>query len=109
MGTRHNIGFAIVDAFARRHGLSGPEERWRARYRHGTASGHPIGCLEPQTFMNASGESVALALAACPEVNPEQDLLVIYDDLDLPFGRLRLRASGGPGGHRGMELSLIHI
>ena len=53
--------------------------------------------------MNASGESLSLALAACPEVDPVRHLIVIYDDLDLPFGRLRLRPSGGAGGHRGVE------
>ena len=103
MGTRHNIGFAIVAAFASRHGISLQEECWRARYGRGSVAGTPTGCLQPQTFMNASGESLGLALAECSELNPARDLLVIYDDLDLPFGRLRLRSSGGAGGHRGME------
>ena len=79
------------------------EERWRARYGEGSVGRERIGCLEPQTFMNASGESLSLALAGCSGLNPERDLLVVYDDLDLPFGRLRLRASGGAGGHRGMD------
>jgi len=58
--------------------------------------------LEPMTFMNRSGKSVQAALAGWPHLLPERDLLVVYDDLDLPTGRLRLRPGGGAGGHRGM-------
>jgi PTH1 family peptidyl-tRNA hydrolase len=62
-----------------------------------------VGLLLPTTFMNRSGESVSAALAAHPEVEPASDLLVVFDDLDLPFGRLRMRRFGGAGGHRGVE------
>ncbi len=62
----------------------------------------PCLLLAPQTFMNRSGESVGAALARWPSLVPERDLLVVYDDLDLPSGRLRLRPGGSAGGHRGM-------
>ena len=66
-----------------------------------------IGCesvllVQPQTFMNRSGETVEVALERWPGLTPEADLLVVYDDMDLPTGRIRLRPSGGGGGHRGI-------
>ena len=65
--------------------------------------GHEVACLKPQTQMNASGRAVRLALDDLGAVDPARDLMVIYDDLDLAFGRLRIRSSGGDGGHRGVE------
>ncbi|HIF96327.1 MAG TPA: aminoacyl-tRNA hydrolase [Myxococcales bacterium] len=103
VGTRHNVGFRIVEGFAARHGISLNAERWRALYGRGTVAGRPTVCLKPQTYMNSSGQSLALALDEFSEVDPVQDLIVVYDDLDLAFGRLRLRPSGSGGGHRGME------
>ncbi len=68
--------------------------------------GHPrsleVGLLCPSTFMNRSGRAVAALLAARPSLDPAGDVLVVYDDLDLPFGRLRLRPAGGAGGHNGL-------
>jgi PTH1 family peptidyl-tRNA hydrolase len=101
--TRHNIGFRIVEAFADRHGLALNQERWLGRYGAGRAAGRDVGVLGPQTFMNSSGTSLLLALGECPEVDPARDLIVVYDDLDLAFGRIRLRASGGSGGQRGVQ------
>ena len=65
-------------------------------------AGQAILLMQPQTFMNRSGESVEIALERWPELVPETDLLVVYDDMDLPTGRIRLRPSGGGGGHRGI-------
>jgi PTH1 family peptidyl-tRNA hydrolase len=64
--------------------------------------GQVVLLVQPQTFMNRSGESVELALERWPELVPESDLLVVYDDMDLPTGRIRLRPTGGAGGHRGI-------
>jgi len=93
----------VVDAFAARHGIVQDAERWRALYGHGIVAGRPTACLKPQTYMNSSGQSLALALDEIPGIDPARDIIIVYDDLDLAFGRLRLRPSGSGGGHRGME------
>lgn len=112
--TRHNVGFRVVEEVARRTGASLDEERHRGRFGTGWArcAEHgldgpegepgPVGLLCPLTYMNRSGTAVAAVLEAHPELDPRSDLLVVFDDLDLPLGRLRLRPSGGAGGHNGL-------
>ncbi len=97
------MGFRVLDAFASRHSIALDTERWGGRFGTGTVAGREIACLKPQTQMNASGRSVRLALDDRHAMDPARDLMVIYDDLDLTFGRLRIRPSGGGGGHRGVE------
>ena len=111
-GSRHNVGFRIVDRLAAAQGFEFDQERFGGRCATGhlplvrsaeLASGsEPLVLLEPLTFMNRSGGSVAAALASLPEVEPSQDLLIVHDDLDLPLGRIRIRPRGGAGGHRGL-------
>ncbi|HOJ00729.1 MAG TPA: aminoacyl-tRNA hydrolase [Anaerolineaceae bacterium] len=98
---RHNIGFMVVDALAKRWGISMKRNRKNALTGEGTYQGIPVVLAKPQTYMNNSGLSVG-PLSRLYEILPE-NLLVIYDDLDLAFGRIRLRASGSAGGHHGME------
>jgi PTH1 family peptidyl-tRNA hydrolase len=100
------VGFRIVEAFAARHGGGLETERHGGRHGEVSLGGCRVALLEPLTFMNASGESVARACAALPDFDPKVGLVVVYDDLDLPLGRIRIRQSGGAGGHRGMQ-SLI--
>lgn len=104
--SRHNIGFQIVDAFAESHG----ERLLRVQNQALVAAFlHPAGkiiLVKPQTMMNNSGRAVA-ALARFYHV-PVEKLLVIFDDLDLPAGKLRMRPQGGSGGHRGMR-SIISL
>jgi PTH1 family peptidyl-tRNA hydrolase len=100
---RHNIGFRVVEAMAAEAGLSLVPGRFEGRYAEGRWRGLEIGLLLPDTFMNASGRSVATALAELPVESAARDLLVVFDDADLPFGRLRLRATGSDGGHRGLR------
>ena len=101
--TRHNAGLRVVERLAERHAIAlAAERRLAARLGRGVVRGVRVALLAPLTFMNASGRSVAAALEALDPLDPAQDLLVVYDDLDLPFGRLRIRASGGAGGHRGL-------
>ncbi|HTY18744.1 MAG TPA: aminoacyl-tRNA hydrolase [Myxococcota bacterium] len=101
--TRHNAGVRILERLAERHGIAlGVAGRLEARLGRGEVRGERVALLAPLTFMNASGRSVAAALAAFGPLDPAQDLVVAYDDLDLPFGRLRIRAGGGAGGHRGL-------
>lgn len=105
--TRHNVGFRVVERLAERRGVLLDEARFQGRFGSGwlPAAGDErvaVGLLQPLTFMNCSGSAVAEALAALPVADPAEDLLVVIDDVDLPFGRLRLRPSGGAGGQRGL-------
>jgi PTH1 family peptidyl-tRNA hydrolase len=105
--TRHNAGFRIVERFAERHAIALASERFGGRFGRGRVpgpAGEPldVGVLEPQEFMNRSGDAVALALAKLPVEDPARDLMLALDDVDLPFGRLRLRPGGGAAGHKGL-------
>ena len=99
---RHNVGFQSVSYLADRHGLSFTEKQSKARLATGTFAGQRVVLAKPFTFMNASGQAVA-ALARWYKIDVKRELLVIYDDLDLPFGTLRLRANGSAGGQNGMK------
>ena len=98
--TRHNVGFMVVDELARRGAAEGPRKKFRAELFEGVLAGQKVVLLKPQTFMNLSGRSVREAVAWYRL--PAEDLLVVQDDLDLPFGGLRLRARGTAGGHNGV-------
>jgi len=107
-GTRHNVGFRIAERFAERRGLPLDERRFggrfgRGRVELGAGLRCDVGILLPERFMNRSGQVVSEALGLLPVGAIEQDLLVVFDDVDLPFGRLRLRPGGGAGGHRGLS------
>lgn len=99
--TRHNVGFMIVDALERALPGTSQLRRFDAELFERTAEDGRLVLLKPQTFMNASGNAVGAA-ARWYHV-PLDQLLVVYDDLDLPFGQLRLRPSGSSGGHNGMK------
>lgn len=98
--TRHNLGFMVVDAFARRIGASGGRSRFRSEIVEGVAGGEKIVIVKPQTYMNLSGHAVREAVRWYRA--PLRDVLVVLDDLDLPFGTIRLRAEGSAGGHNGL-------
>jgi len=98
---RHNVGFQTVDHLARQHGLAFARRKGKAKVAEGTVASRRVMLVKPQTYMNLSGESVA-SLARFFRV-PSEHVLVIYDDLDLPLARLRLRPEGGPGGHKGLK------
>lgn len=100
-GTRHNVGFMVVDRLSERHRIPIKTARHGARVGEGMIAGEPVGLVKPLTFMNLSGRAVA------PLVNrdalPPAHLIVIYDDADLPVGKIRLRARGSAGGHGGLK------
>ncbi|MBS1569236.1 MAG: aminoacyl-tRNA hydrolase [Bacteroidetes bacterium] len=98
-GTRHNIGFQALDALAAGFGVRFNADRYAdmAQFRH---KGRTFILIKPQTFMNLSGKAVRYWLDQ-ERLSPEQ-LLVVADDLALPFGKVRLRAAGGAGGHNGL-------
>jgi PTH1 family peptidyl-tRNA hydrolase len=100
---RHNVGFRVLEHFASRAGIALEQIRFEGRFGAGRVHGLDMGLLEPQTFMNESGRSVAAAVRTLPVDDLSTDVLVIYDEADLPLGRLRLRARGGDGGHRGLR------
>jgi len=100
--TRHNVGFIVVDALAERWGLRDWQKKNDARFALDRARGALL--VEPQSYMNVSGGPV-LGLATFYKI-PPQRIVVIVDDLDLPFGTLRMRAQGSSGGHNGLN-SLI--
>ena len=104
--TRHNIGFQVVASLARRLGIELLQSRWKSLHGLGSCSGRNTALMLPETFMNRSGEALDLLLRDWPDFDPARDLIAVYDDLDLPCGQIRLRASGGAGGHNGMA-SLI--
>jgi PTH1 family peptidyl-tRNA hydrolase len=101
---RHNIGFMVVEALLPRARAELNQEKFQARVGQGTLGGERILFVEPQTYMNLSGRSLAEA-ARFYKVAVE-DILVIHDELDLPFGRLQLKAGGGTGGHNGLKSSV---
>ncbi len=103
--TRHNVGFRLVERFAKRCSIALNEARYDGRLGRGwlPGRGEEVGVFEPLRYMNCSGDPVAQALAGLGVEDPAQDLLVVYDDVDLPFGRLRLRPAGGAGGHNGVS------
>lgn len=107
--TRHNIGFAAVDALARAWNISLAENRkFQGQYGEGTAPGGvKIRLLKPLTYMNRSGQAIQ-AVTSWYKLSGES-VLVIYDDLDLPLGKTRLRLSGSAGGHNGMKSAIAHL
>jgi len=109
---RHNVGFQVVDQLAERHGLAFDKFQKRARLAIGAIAlpdeaAQRVLLAKPMTYMNVSGEAVA-ALAAFYKIAPA-DILVVCDDLDLPVGRIRLRAGGGSGGQKGVQSIISHL
>lgn len=104
-GTRHNIGFDVVDELARRWGVQ--LRPWKSVAEVAVASSRGAVLVEPQTFMNLSGDAVS-RVAAFHKLEPA-DVLVIVDEVQLPVGRLRLRRSGSAGGHNGLKSIIQHV
>ena len=107
-GTRHNVGWRVVERFAQQHGIALDQRRFGGRFGRASAAVRggtrlDVGVLLPQSYMNRSGQVVSQAVGLLPIGPLEQDLLVVFDDVDLPFGRLRLRPAGSAGGHRGLS------
>jgi len=97
--TRHNVGFLAIDELSRRLGIENWKTKHAARQAYDSAS--RIVLVQPQSYMNNSG--VPIRILASWFRTPPEELLVIYDDMDLPFGRIRMRPFGGHGGHNGMR------
>mgnify|MGYP001398187408 FL=1 len=100
-GTRHNIGFQCIDRMAKRWGIEVSERRAKAVLGKGSYRGQNVVLAKPRTFMNHSGEGLRYLLARFSAV--PADLLVIYDEMALPMGKLRLRSTGSDAGHNGIR------
>jgi PTH1 family peptidyl-tRNA hydrolase len=100
-GTRHNIGFMVVDRLASTHALAFSRQKFKAKIASGIVEGEDVLLVKPQTFMNLTGESVGSLIRFYKR--DLSDLLVVYDDVDLPLGKIRLRPEGGSAGHNGIK------
>ncbi|MDA4847327.1 aminoacyl-tRNA hydrolase [Hoeflea poritis] len=100
-GNRHNIGYMAADAIARRHSFSNWSKKFRGEIAEGHMAGEKVLLIKPQTYMNLSGESIGEAMRFY-KLAPS-DLIVIYDELDLAPGKVRIKTGGGHGGHNGIR------
>ena len=100
-GNRHNIGFMAIDAIARQHGITAFRTKHSGSLAEGSIDGEKVMLLKPQTFMNRSGDSVQ-QVAKFYKIDPT-DIIVLYDELDLTSGKVRVKVGGGNGGHNGLR------
>ncbi len=105
--TRHNAGFLCVDMLAEKHGFTVKKLKFRSLLGDAVLGGHRCLILKPQTYMNLSGEAVREA-AAFYKIPPER-ILVLFDDISLDVGKLRIRRKGTDGGHNGIKNIIYHL
>ena len=106
--TRHNVGCDVIDMLAEKYNISIRDRKHRALCGSGMIAGQKVLLVKPQTFMNLSGESLG-AILNFYKLDPESELIVIYDDVSLAPGRLRIRKKGSAGGHNGIKSIISHI
>lgn len=107
-GTRHNAGFEVIDALADKYHISVDGRKARAYIGKGIIGGSKVILAKPQTYMNLSGESLR-GLTDYYKIDVEGELLVIYDDISLPPGQIRIRKKGSAGGHNGIKNIIAHL
>ena len=105
--TRHNVGFEVIDVLADMLGTTVEEKKFKGCYGRGIIGGEKVLLLKPQTFMNLSGESIRAA-SDFYKVDPEH-IIIIYDDISLDVGQLRIRKKGSAGGHNGIKNIIAHL
>jgi len=106
--TRHNIGFIAVDNLRKKMNISDEREKFQALVSEKNIDGEKVIFFKPQTFMNLSGNSV-IEIVNFYKLDPKKDIIVIYDDMDLSFGDIRIREKGSSGGHNGIKSIISHI
>jgi peptidyl-tRNA hydrolase, PTH1 family len=105
--TRHNVGFDIIDIMAEKYNIGVNRIKFKGKYGEGNVGGQKVILLKPQTYMNLSGESI---IEVCNFYKiPSERILVIYDDISLDIGRIRLRPQGSAGGHNGIKSIIAHL
>ena len=107
-GTRHNVGFDVVDRLAEKYQIAVDTKKHRALIGKGVIEGQKVLLAKPQTYMNLSGESIR-SLVEYYKIDPEEELLVIYDDISLDVGQLRIRKKGSAGGHNGIKNIIANL
>ena len=107
-GTRHNAGFDVIDRIAEKYNIAVDTKKHRAYIGKGIIDGQKVILAKPQTYMNLSGESIR-SLVDYYKIDEENELLVVYDDISLDVGRLRIRAKGSAGGHNGIKNIIAHL
>lgn len=106
--TRHNVGFMAIDALAEKYGISMSEKKHKAICGTGVIEGVKVLLVKPQTYMNLSGESVGEVMNFY-KLDPEEDMMVIFDDISLAPGNIRIRKKGSAGGHNGIKSLIAHM
>jgi len=101
--SRHNLGFMLIDNLAGNEGIDVKRRECQSLVGRGEIEGCAVKLVKPQTYMNLSGEAIACLLAKHKLAKPGENLIVISDDLALPFGKIRIRARGSAGGHNGLK------
>lgn len=107
-GTRHNVGFDVIDTLAEKYNISVDTRKSRAFIGKGMIEGQKVILVKPQTYMNLSGESIR-GLVDYYKIDVEHELLVIYDDISLDVGQLRIRKKGSAGGHNGIKNIIANL
>ena len=107
-GTRHNVGFDVIDQIADKYNISVTERKHRAFCGSGVIAGKKVILVKPQTYMNLSGESVR-GFVDFYKLDAESEILVVYDDVSLDVGQLRIRKKGSAGGHNGIKNLIQHL
>ncbi|MFP3156420.1 aminoacyl-tRNA hydrolase [Lachnospiraceae bacterium ZAX-1] len=106
--TRHNIGFDVIDTIAEKYNIKVKDKKHRALCGTGMIEGQKVLLVKPQTYMNVSGESIAPILNFY-KIDPAMNLIIIYDDVSLEPGKLRIRKKGSAGGHNGIKSIISHV
>ena len=106
--TRHNVGFAVIDKLAKDCDIKVNKSKHSAKIGEGVIEGEKVVLAKPQTYMNLSGMSVR-SLMDFYKIDPESELIIISDDIDLPTGNLRIRKSGSAGGHNGLKSIIANV
>ena len=106
--TRHNIGFEVINKLQKDLNIIGEKDKFQGLLSEKNIDGEKVLFLKPQTFMNLSGNSIA-AVVNFYKIDAKKDMIVIYDDMDLPVGKLRVKEKGSSGGHNGIKSIISHL
>ena len=107
-GTRHNVGFDVIDRLSDKYNISLDTKKHRAYIGKGIINGQKVILAKPQTYMNLSGESI-ISLTDYYKIDTDTQLIIVYDDISLGVGQLRIRKKGSAGGHNGIKNIIAHI